>query len=183
MRIPVFLLAGVAAFAAAAQSFYTEPTYSQVERAISAAKGEEYKPPAGPHLHSKPTFGQFERLITAVRESGASGAAAAETNAARIAALEADVQTNAVQIAEISGVVGTNSWKIAGLEADVAANASAIAALGGAMAGIVDESGSIPFAVIEKPLAGETMPTAPTQNELAEAVKKIFTALGGTITP
>ena len=32
-------------------------------------------------------------------------------------------------------------------------------------------------------LSGETMPSAPTQNELAEAVKKIFTALGGTVTP
>ena len=32
-------------------------------------------------------------------------------------------------------------------------------------------------------LSGETMPANPTQNELAEAVKKIFTALGGTVTP
>ena len=38
MRIPVFLLAGVAAFAAAAQSFYTEPAANQVTRLIGAVK-------------------------------------------------------------------------------------------------------------------------------------------------
>lgn len=32
-------------------------------------------------------------------------------------------------------------------------------------------------------LAGESMPETPTQNETAEAVKKMFAALGGTITP
>ena len=32
-------------------------------------------------------------------------------------------------------------------------------------------------------LAGASMPATPTQNEAAEAVKKIFAALGGTITP
>lgn len=31
-------------------------------------------------------------------------------------------------------------------------------------------------------LAGESMPGTPTQNETAEAVKKIFVALGGTVT-
>ena len=39
------------------------------------------------------------------------------------------------------------------------------------------------FNRIKGRLSGETMPANPTQNELAEAVKKIFTALGGTVTP
>ncbi len=39
----------------------------------------------------------------------------------------------------------------------------------------------IPQKVDKTALAGETLPEYPTQNELAEAVKKIFVALGGTI--
>ena len=34
-----------------------------------------------------------------------------------------------------------------------------------------------------QPLAGQTMPESPTQRELATAVKLMFAALGGTITP
>ena len=96
MRIPVFLLAGVAAFAAAAQSFYTEPTANQVTRLIGAVKeasGEQGAYTAAVSRTSKslygnarPTYSQVESLIRAVRESGASGGASSETNAARIAA-------------------------------------------------------------------------------------------------
>lgn len=87
MRIPVFLLAGVAAFAAAAQSFYTEPTANQVTRLIGAVKeagGEQGAYTAAVSRTSKslygnarPTYSQVETLIRAVRESG-SGAAVAD---------------------------------------------------------------------------------------------------------
>ena len=49
---------------------------------------------------------------------------------------------------------------------------------------VVNTDGKIPAASLDKAipsLAGETMPETPTQNQLAEAVKKIFVALGGTI--
>ena len=118
MRIPVFLLAGVAAFAAAAQSFYTEPTANQVTRLIGAVKesgGEQGAYTAAVsrtsrslYGNSRPTYSQVEALIRAVRESGASGGASAETNAAAIAALETGVRTNAALIAELSGDVKTN---------------------------------------------------------------------------
>lgn len=44
------------------------------------------------------------------------------------------------------------------------------------------DSGIASSDVATKTLVGQFMPETPTQNELAEAVKKIFVALGGTIT-
>ena len=67
------LFARPSAYSASAKGMYSEPTFSQVERLIAAAKGEEYSPPEKQPLHSKPTYAQFERLIAALQGSSGPG--------------------------------------------------------------------------------------------------------------
>lgn len=67
------LFARPSAYSASAKGIYHEPTFSQVERLIAAAKGEEYSPPEKQPLHSKPTYAQFERLIEALQGSSGDG--------------------------------------------------------------------------------------------------------------